>query len=109
MTEVVYNACYGGFGLSDAAFEEWLKRKGIEYFANGEGWHRSYVRTSDGKHISYYDIPRDDTDLVAIVKEMGDKASGQCAKLAIRDVGDRDWEIDEYDGFESVVGPRSWS
>lgn len=61
----------------------------------------------------YYDrdIPRDDADLVAVVKELGDKASGSCSCLRIVDIPDGiSWEIDEYDGMESIHEThRSWS
>ena len=89
--KVVYNACYGGFGLSYTA--KMLARR----------W-----------GIKEYDVDdmlgfkgRDDLDLVEVVEELGILANGGCAKLAIEEIPDGvEYEIDEYDGFESVVPPR---
>ena len=60
---------------------------------------------------SFCDEARSDPDLIAVIEELGSRsASGQCAKLQIDEIPDnREFEIDEYDGFESVVPPRqSW-
>ena len=51
---IVINDCYGGFGLSDRAREEYKKLAGI----TDSGW---YDR----------DVARDDPYLVKIVKELG--------------------------------------
>ncbi|MGE9292828.1 MAG: hypothetical protein ACQKBW_04385 [Puniceicoccales bacterium] len=57
------------------------------------------------------DIDRNDQDLVAVVEELGEAASGSCAKLKIADIPDgAEYEIEEYDGLEQVVPPRqTWS
>ena len=60
---------------------------------------------------SWYDSDnRSDPDLIAVIEELGDKASGSCASIAIAEIPDgSSFEIDEYDGNESVVPPRqSW-
>lgn len=85
MTKIVYNADYGGFGLSKAALDEYNKRtsKDVEWSS---------------------DIERTDPVLVAIVEEMGDKASGDYSSLRIIDLEPgTQYFIDEYDGWESVV------
>jgi len=50
------------------------------------------------------DLKRDDPDLVAILEEHGpDIISGSCAYLEIVEIPDDvEWEIDEYDGMESI-------
>lgn len=84
MTKVVYNRCYGGFGLSKLA------------------WNR-YVALG-GKAESQYDIDRADPILVQVVEELGNDADGQFAKLRIRELEPGTlYRIDEYDGNESVV------
>jgi len=90
--KIVYNACFGGFGLSDEAFDKYKKIKGDDAV--------KYNR----------DIPRDCHALISIVEEMGDKASDRYAQLEIQEIPDgAQWEIDEYDGTEQVVPPRqSW-
>jgi hypothetical protein len=54
---------------------------------------------------------RTDPKLIQVVEELGDKASGSCAKLRIIEIPDGvDWEIDEYDGNESIHEKhKSWS
>jgi len=48
--------------------------------------------------------------LVRVVEEMGEKANGRFAKLEIIEIPDDiKFEIDEYDGFESIHEKhRSW-
>lgn len=60
---------------------------------------------------SFYDeSTRTDKDLISVIEEMGDSASGDCSELKIASIPDgAQFEIDEYDGNESVVPPRaSW-
>jgi hypothetical protein len=47
---------------------------------------------------------RDDPDLVAVVERLGERASGSCSKLVVVDIDDdiQDYEISEYDGFETL-------
>ena len=81
MKKLVINHCYGGFGLSD------------------------YAVKALGLRSAYADIARDDERLIALVEADADKASGDCAKLRIVELPDgyTDYEVDEYDGFESVI------
>jgi hypothetical protein len=90
MIEIVINKQYGGFGLSPKAKKMYLEFKGKE-LKRGEVFY-------DG------DIPRDDCDLIKVVKTLGVKANGEYAKLKIVTIPDGiDWEIDEYDGIEWVA------
>lgn len=54
---------------------------------------------------------RDDPILIKVVEELGKEANGRCAELKIVEIPDGvEWEIDEYDGVESVEEKhRSWS
>lgn len=57
-----------------------------------------------GAYWSDYDLERDDPDLVAIVEELGGKASGGCAELRVVEIPDGvAWQIKEYDGNEHVA------
>ena len=112
--KVAINSCYGGFGLSPTAFIMLAARKGIEVSLTSDAqsiFHR-YV-TSDGTPIYDSDIysSRTDPDLIDVIEQLGDAASGPYAKLRIVDVPDDiTWEITEYDGIESVEEVhRSWS
>lgn len=133
--EIVINNCYGGFSLSDEAFELYLKKKGIKYYkAEDKGLFSSYYydvppekyerlsekwRKEDGDSrrinaknwfLSDRDIPRDDPILIEVVRELKSRAGGRCAELKIVKVPvGVDWEIDEYDGLESVEEKhQSW-
>ncbi len=85
--KVVYNNCYGGFGLSDAAIARYWQLKGEP---KPEGWW-------------HYDLAREDPLLVQVVEELGKAAGTSFADLQIANVptGTR-WRIDEYDGNECV-------
>lgn len=102
MTEVVYSACYGGFGLSLEAQKMYLEKKSLTPVFKDVGYTKYY--TDEADVFSDCDIDRADPDLVTIVKELGDKANGEYAKLRIEDVPKGTlYRIDEYDGFESVM------
>ena len=94
MPKVVINACFGGFGLSEAALNEYKSRKGIT-----------------DENFWYYDIPRDCPVLVAMVEEQGTAVNGGFADLRIVEIPDDvDWYIEEYDGNEHVAERhRTWS
>jgi hypothetical protein len=98
MTKVVYNSCYGGFRLSNEAMDRMVElgydlKLNPKYNPKYECW-------------GYVDCDRHDPILVQVVEELGDKASGDCANLAIEEVYGP-YRITEYDGFESVETPTS--
>jgi len=111
---IVYNACYGGFSLSHEAVLKYLEYKGVPVYPAKERWgYIYYLSPWEGKKgtelanlPSFYDrdVSRHDQTLVRVVREMGEKANGNCAKLAIEEVNKGTlYRIDEYDGYESVV------
>jgi hypothetical protein len=139
MPKVVVNRCFGGFSLSAFGVRRYLELKGITavcYLRKGDLHERidddinlypegnlqefDVFTKNVGKLVTYNqlaeysspnrDIPRDDPDLVRVVEELGEKANGRCANLAVVDVPDDvSWYIDEYDGSESVEERhRSW-
>jgi hypothetical protein len=89
--KVVINDCYGGFGLTDVALEEYKDRKGIT-----------------DPNFYYYDIPRDCPVLVEMV-ERGD-VDGTFSDLKVVEIPDGvNWYIAEYDGLEHVAERhRTW-
>lgn len=102
--KIVYNASYGGFILSYAGLN-WMANRGHIYAAS-EALKISmpgFSGCGGGE-----DIDRDDPLLIEAIETLGSEAvSGFCASLAIADIPDGvEWEIDEYDGWESVVPPR---
>lgn len=120
MTKIVYNACYGGFGLSKEAVLRYAELKGIKLYEYVEpGWKNTgfymWIKvpqeeydkmTMDEQHEVWFrdkDIDRADSILVQVVEELGEKASGRCARLKIQELPKGTmYRIDEYDGFESV-------
>lgn len=60
--------------------------------------------------FSYDDIERNDPLLVQVIEELGKEANGSCAELTIIEIPDDvEYEIDEYDGNESIHEKhRSW-
>lgn len=99
--QVVINRCYGGFGLSRAAYD-WLKAKGsplidgvsVEDIEHYGSWSPKY-----GPHKDYY---RAHPDLVAVVQALGAKANGPGAKLVIEDVEQSISIDDDDDGMERI-------
>ena len=88
MTKIVYNACYGGFSLSEKAIKRYWELKGEPY--PEDWWDRS--------------IDRADPILVQVVEELGESANGDYAELKIRAlVKGTLYRIDEYDGLEQVM------
>jgi hypothetical protein len=58
----------------------------------------------------YGDEYRADPRFVKVVEELGDDACGEYAKLVVVEIPDDiEWEIDEYDGYETIrEAHRSW-
>lgn len=102
MTKIVYNACYGGFGLSDEAVEMYLTLKGFKFTKTPDRWSSNF--SVEGWEDFYHRrIDRDDPILVEVVEKLGGKANGSCAKLRVEDIPKGTlYRIDEYDGYESI-------
>lgn len=90
--KIVVNRCFGGFCLSKKAYEF----LGLEW--DGYGF-----KYSDDKS-------RTDEKLIECIKTLGDKANGQYSQLEVVEIPDDvDWEIDDYDGIETIHEKhRSW-
>jgi hypothetical protein len=120
--KVAINACYGGFGLSDEAFEKLLTRLGIEFekvidvqyrSLNITHYYRKGMVDKDDGYLPHYEFTgnRASEDLIAVIEEMGEAANGRCADIKIVEVPDDvKWTIEEYDGNEWVAEVhRTWS
>jgi len=119
--KVAINTCFGGFGISNEAFEKLLDRKGIAFNKVPAKWpirgnEFDYYRVDadpDGEdYISEYDFfdNRADADLIAVIEELGASANGWAAEIVIVDIPDDvQWYIHEYDGLEHVAeNHRTW-
>lgn len=84
MPKIVYNACYGGFGLSKKALARY--------------------KELGGTYDYDWKIARTDPLLVHIVEELGEEVNHWAAKLRIIALppGTK-YRIEEYDGFETVM------
>lgn len=88
--KVVVNRCYGGFSLSQKACE----MLGLEEDSYGYE----------------YEYDRANPELVRVVEELGSEANGAYASLKVIEIPDGvNWEIEQYDGYETVSEVhRSW-
>ena len=129
MVRVVYNSCYGGFGLSKEACQRYWDIKGQSiWFEDGKSgtyftvwfvppeerpeqkeWSSMSLTERAAFNKQYFkhtwrenNVDRHDPILVQVVEELGDKANGNHAKLCIEEVYGP-YRIDEYDGNESVM------
>lgn len=90
--KVAINACYGGFGLSEKAFELYKEKAQTD--------------------ISYAnDIKRDDPILIEVIEELDHEADTCFSNLKIVEIPDGvEWEVQEYDGYEHIAEKhRTWS
>jgi len=64
----------------------------------------------DGGYFYEGDLPRTDAALIQAVEELGKEANGSHADLEVIEIPDGiEWELNEYDGIESIHEKhRSW-
>lgn len=113
--KLVINSDFGGFGLSDAAFERYLDLKGIKWervstkFGSSHYYKAGHSKDDD-YYLSYYDIERNDPFLIQVVEEMEGEANGNYSSLKIVEIPDDvDWVLEEYDGHEHIAeAHRRW-
>jgi hypothetical protein len=130
--KLVINKCFGGFGLSDAAYERLIelgiptcpfdnREHGLaiadtshpESINDGALSAARFAALSGGRYNASWlreSKHRGHPLLVKVVEELGPRASGRFGKLAVVEIPDGvDWEIDEYDGLETIhEAHRSW-
>lgn len=140
MKEVVINSCFGGFGLSPDAVKMYAKLKGFNIYPyvtdykskdfkktirwnDGDGCLCIFYLKQDvgdnptGKELNKAewlherDIPRDDADLVKVVKTLKDKANTKFSNLKIVKIpNDVEFVIEEYDGNEHIAEKhKTWA
>jgi hypothetical protein len=120
--KVAINRCFGGFGISNQAFERLLDLKGIPFDKVEAEEGRSFVGATyyeaghsgdDEYYLSDYDMTQDrsDPDLIFVIEQMKEEANSWAADIAIVEVPDDvKWHIHEYDGLEHVAEDhRTWS
>ena len=111
MTKIVLNGCYGGFGLSDAAYVRYAEIAGLTLYPEKiNDWTRYYLEPKvegqeDARRKTLYDddLERTDPVLVQVVEELGKKSWGSCAQLYIEEMPKgTHYQIHEYDGVENL-------
>ena len=119
--KVAINTCFGGFGISNQAFERLLDLKGIAFDKVEPEESRSFIGATyydagyagvDEHYLSDYDMTQDrsDPDLIFVIEQMKEEANGWAADIAIVEIPDDvKWHIHEYDGLEHVAEDhRTW-
>lgn len=122
MMKLVINKCYGGFGVSIAAMKAMFGKcehvkahEPISYYGSREKWEEDLNGNHHNREYRYFDErgwpvtdehreeSRDCPVLVATVESMGKDASSSLSKLRVVSIPDGvDYEIDQYDGVESI-------
>ena len=111
--KVLINSDYGGFGLSDEAWELYLNKKNLPFFKSKSSFNTTwYSKDEKGEEIYLeWDLDRTDSDLISIVEKLGDKANSWASSLKIIEIPDDvEWYIEEHDGREWVAEQhRKWN
>lgn len=112
MIKIAINKCYGGFGLSDEAFEALLIRKGIKYDQDEDSFYHAGSEHTDENIIDPWEFiyNRSDPDLIAVIEESLQNVSGRHSDIKIVEIPDDvKWHIEYYDGLEHVAeNHRTW-
>jgi hypothetical protein len=126
MVKVIINKCFGGFGLSHDAMK-WLieKKKWTIEKHNIKENHKCMLidyrdsqfnslgialneeviapTNKDDDWTKSIQLIRTHKDIIECVETLGSIANGSFAELKIVEIPDDiEWEIDEYDGIESI-------
>jgi len=100
--KIAINNCFGGFSVSKKVYDELgIKWEGYGYLNND----------SFGIESDNYNAYRQHPVLIEAIEKVGEeKASGGLASIKIVEVPDGiEWELDDYDGIETVHEQhRSW-
>lgn len=109
--KIVVNRCFGGFSISKECAEYMASLGDEQAKAELEEYKQSNFWYGYGYTEGFDDgYPRDSETLVKAVEELGAKANGASAELEVVEIPDDvKWEIDEYDGVETIrEAHRSW-
>lgn len=100
--EIVINACYGGFSLSNAAIKRMVE---LQHAASIAQFNDAALKwLGRGKGSWRPQVDRTDPILIHVVRELGsERASGECSKLEIETIYfNPEDRIHEHDGYESI-------
>jgi hypothetical protein len=118
--KIAINRCFGGFNLSHRVFEELIKL-GVSHYKNYKEIPKNnkdpYIIDSDstisGKYYSNLSDYENRTNplLIQAIEKIGEEeSSGRFGEIKIIEIPDGiNWEIEDYDGIETVNEThRSW-
>ena len=91
--EVLYNACYGGYTVSDRAIQ--MHQQRMNYTKNDESDEFFYVESFE----------RHDPVFLEIFHELGNDFSGKNSRIKVKKIPkkyENHYDIHEYDGLERV-------
>lgn len=123
--KVVINACYGGFEISDKAFEWLIKEKGwivTNYTKEG------YYENPDAQIVDTKSLPNSDSftfrysfveddrllrtnfNIIEAVETLGKEVNSDGSRLKIIEIPPEvEWQIEEYNGWEYIAEKhRTW-
>lgn len=118
MTKIVYNGCYGGFGISKAAMQRYAEIAGwtfvVDEYPGMLNKFFYHLKDPEGNIYNDYDIIQNRADpiLVQVVEELGREANGPYSELIVQEIPmGLKYRIEEYDGMESImtVNDYNWS
>ena len=97
---------YGGFSLSHAAWlrlRELGQREALAEDDAGAYWPAAAAPHEPSLNRCGRTVPRDDHNLVRVIRELGSEANGHCAELRIVEIpDDTPWTIEQVGGIEHV-------
>lgn len=126
--KIIKNVCYGGFHFSDEAYEKMIaygiplkeyikqkrnpetglydksKNKKNVIFKRGES-EIDKIMKQFGDYWDNFDekFKRTNETIIRVVEELGAEANNRFSRLEIVEIPDDiDWEIDDYDGIETI-------
>ncbi len=115
--KIIINVCYGGFNLSNKAYERLIElgiplvdqkemKPDVEAISKFEG---SCLGSEYFDNFSREG--RTHPLVIQVIEELGKDANGPCSELKVIEIPDGiSYEIDEYDGIEHVAeSHRTWS
>lgn len=123
--KIILNKCYGGFDVSDKAYELYAEKKGLTLYRYYDDYRNKKMHKGSGLMTYYFTKDfgdsverdkidwktnlyldsgrRDDPILIEVVEELGKKASGSYGNLVVVEIPDgMDYVIDDYDGVETL-------
>ena len=111
---IVINTAYGEFCLSHKAFlrlRELRQPDALQEVDKGAHWPQAALPNDPSLNQCCARIPRDDTKLVQVIKELGPEANGHATSLKIVEIPpDVEWEIEKVNGTERVSERhRTWT